>query len=231
MKSKIFLLLTISFLLTSCQGQQSDIVQTVDVKTFEEKLKTTKNPQLLDVRTPEEYSGEHIENATNVNWNGSDFTTKVAKYDKTKPIFVYCKVGGRSSQAANKLAELGFKEIYNLDGGIMKWSAAGNLKPSEKTVGINQEEYTKLIQSSDRVMIDFNAKWCAPCKKMNPYILKFQSEMADKIKIVQLDADENKTIVEQLKLDGLPVLIIYEKGKEVWRNVGYISEEDLKKHL
>jgi thioredoxin-like negative regulator of GroEL len=55
--------------------------------------------------------------------------------------------------------------------------------------------------------------------------------MADKIKIVQLDADENKTIVDQLKLDGLPVLIIYEKGKEVWRNVGYISEEELRKHL
>jgi thioredoxin-like negative regulator of GroEL len=66
---------------------------------------------------------------------------------------------------------------------------------------------------------------------MNPYILKFQREMADKIKIVQLDADENKTIVDQLKLDGLPVLIIYEKGKEVWRNVGYISEEELRKHL
>ncbi|MEM0542085.1 rhodanese-like domain-containing protein [Flavobacterium sp. j3] len=231
MKSKIFLLFSISFLFFSCQGQQSDTIQTVDVKTFAEKLKTTENPQLVDVRTPEEYSGEHIENATNVNWNGSDFTTKVAKYDKSKPIFVYCKVGGRSSQAANKLAELGFKEIYNLDGGIMKWSAAGNLKPIEKTVGINQQEYTKLTQSSDRVMIDFNAKWCAPCKKMNPYILKFQSEMADKIKIVQLDADKNKTIVEQLKLDGLPVLIIYEKGKEVWRNVGYISEEDLKKHL
>jgi thioredoxin len=231
MKSKIFLLFSISFLFISCQGQQSDTIKTVDVKTFAEKLKTIENPQLLDVRTPEEYSGEHIENATNVNWNGSDFTTKVAKYDKSKPIFVYCKVGGRSSQAANKLAALGFKEIYNLDGGIMKWSAAGNLKPNEKIIGINQQEYTKLIQSSDRVMIDFNAKWCAPCKKMNPYILKFQSEMADKIKIIQLDADENKTIVEQLKLDGLPVLIIYEKGKEVWRNVGYISEVDLKKHL
>jgi thioredoxin-like negative regulator of GroEL len=55
--------------------------------------------------------------------------------------------------------------------------------------------------------------------------------MADKIKIVQLDADENKTIVDQLKLEGLPVLIIYEKGKEVWRNVGFISEEELRKHL
>ena len=55
--------------------------------------------------------------------------------------------------------------------------------------------------------------------------------MAAKIKIVQLDADENKTIVDQLKLDGLPVIIVYEKGIEVWRNIGYITEDDLRKHL
>lgn len=231
MQSKFLSLLVLPFLFLSCQGQTSKSVQTIDVKSFAEKLKTTESPQLLDVRTPEEFSSEHIGDAVNVNWNAPDFVTKATKYDKSKPIFVYCKVGGRSIQAANKLAELGFTEIYNLDGGIMKWNAAGNAKPSDKIIGMCDQEYGELIKSSDRVMIDFNAKWCAPCQKMKPYILKFQSELKDQIKIVQLDADENKTIVEQLKLDGLPVIIVYEKGKEVWRNVGYISEEDLKTHL
>lgn len=233
MKLNFISLLLLSFLFISCHGQTYNAVNTIDVKSFAEKLKTNENPQLLDVRTPEEYSVEHIGNAKNVNWNGDDFVAKVNSYDKSKPIFVYCKVGGRSAQAANKLAELGFKEIYNLNGGIMKWNAENNVNaiPSTKIIGICDQEFGELIKSSDRVMIDFNAKWCAPCKKMNPYILKFQTEMKDKIKIVQLDADENKTIVEQLKLDALPTIIIYEKGKEVWRNVGYISEEDLKKHL
>jgi thioredoxin-like negative regulator of GroEL len=140
-------------------------------------------------------------------------------------------VGGRSAQAAAKLTELGFNEVYNLEGGIMKWNASGNPKPSEKIIGICDQEYGELIKSSDRVMIDFNAKWCAPCQKMKPYILKLQSELAAKTKIIQLDADENKTIVDFLNLDGLPVIIVYEKGKEVWRNVGYISEEELRKHL
>ena len=233
MKLNFISLLLLSFLFISCHGQTSNAFNTIDAKLFAEKLKTNENPQLLDVRTPEEYSVEHIGNAKNVNWNGDDFVFKVNYYDKSKPIFVYCKVGGRSAQAANKLAELGFKEIYNLNGGIMKWNAENNANamPSTKIIGICDQEYGELIKSSDRVMIDFNAKWCAPCKKMNPYILKFQTEMKDKIKIVQLDADENKTIVDQLKLDALPTIIIYEKGKEVWRNVGYISEEDLKKHL
>ena len=233
MKLNFISLLLLSFLFISCHGQTSNSVNTIDAKLFAEKLKTNENLQLLDVRTPEEYGVEHIGNAKNVNWNGDDFVAKVNSYDKSKPIFVYCKVGGRSAQAANKLAELGFKEIYNLNGGIMKWNAENNdnAMPSTKIIGICDQEYGELIKSSDRVMIDFNAKWCPPCKKMNPYILKFQTEMKDKIKIVQLDADENKTIVEQLKLDALPTIIIYEKGKEVWRNVGYISEEDLKKHL
>lgn len=224
-------LLLLPLLFLSCHGQSSKSVQTIDTKLYAEKLKSTENPQLLDVRTPEEYNTEHIDNAANVNWNGDDFAAKANKYDKSKPVFVYCKVGGRSAKAADKLAEMGFKEIYNLDGGIMKWNASGNSKVSDRIIGMCNQEYGELLKSADRVMIDFNAKWCEPCKKMKPFILKMQDEMKNSVKIVQLDADENKTLVEQLKLDGLPAIIVYEKGKEVWRNTGYISEEDLKKHL
>ena len=241
MKSKILTLVFISFLFISCQGQPSKKIQVIDVKAYAEKLKATTNPQLLDVRTPEEFAVEHLENATNVNWNGNDFETKASKYDKTKPIFVYCKVGGRSAQAANKLSEMGFTEIYNLDGGIMKWNAAGlatrtegeqgEAKPIDKIIGMCSQEFDELIKSHKKVMINFHAKWCEPCKKMAPYILKMQTKMKDQVSIIRLDADENKTLLESMKLEGLPVILIYEDGKEVWRNVGYISEEDLKKHL
>ena len=228
---KIISILLISLLFISCKGQTSKAIQTIDVKTFAEKLETTEKPQLLDVRTPEEYAVEHIENATNVNWNGTDFVTKASNYSKTKPVFVYCKVGGRSGQAAEKLAELGFTTIYNLDGGMMKWNASGKAKPSDKIVGMCDQEFNELLKSDKKVMINFYAEWCAPCKKMGPYIIKMQEEMKDKTTIVRLDADKNKTMVDALKLDGLPAIILYENGKEVWRNIGYITEEDLKKHL
>ena len=126
---------------------------------------------------------------------------------------------------------MGFKEIYNLDGGIMKWNASGMSKPSDKIIGMCDQEYNELIHSDKKVVIDFYAEWCAPCKKMAPYIIKMQEEMKGKMTIARLDADKNKTMVENLKLDGLPVIIVYENGKEVWRNIGYISEEDLRKHL
>jgi len=233
MKTKLFSLLFISFLFLSCQGQATKPVQTLDVKTYAEKLKNTEKPQLLDVRTPEEYSVEHLENADNVNVNSPDFATKASQYDKSKPIFVYCKVGGRSAQAADKLVGMGFTEVYNLEGGIMKWTTAGMPKAgqSAKTGGMTVEDYQKLVASDKKVLINFTAVWCAPCQKMKPYILKMQEEMKDQVKIVRVDADENKSLTEAMKIEGLPMIIIYENGKEVWRNLGYISEEDLKKHL
>ena len=233
MKTRLFSLLFISFLFLSCQGQATKPVQTLDVKTYAEKLKNTEKPQLLDVRTPEEFGVEHLENADNVNVNSPDFATKAAQYDKSKPIFVYCKVGGRSAQAADKLVAMGFNEVYNLEGGIMKWTTAGMPKAGQtaKTGGMTVEDYQKLVASDKKVLINFTAVWCAPCQKMKPYILKMQEEMKDQIKIVRVDADENKSLTETMKIEGLPMIIIYENGKEVWRNLGYISEEDLKKHL
>ncbi len=228
---KIISILLIVVIFTSCKGQTSKAIQTINVKTFAEKLQTTEKLQLLDVRTPEEYAVEHIGNATNVNWNGSDFVAKASNYDKAKPIFVYCKVGGRSGQAAEKLAELGFTTIYNLEGGIMKWNANGMAQPSNKIIGMCDQEFNELLKSDKKVMVNFYAEWCAPCKKMGPYIIKMQEDLKGKINIVRLDADKNKTLVDVLKLDSLPVIILYENGKEIWRNIGYISEEDLKKYL
>ena len=231
MKSKIVTLFFISFLFISCQGQPAKNVQVIDAKAFVEKLKVAGTSQLLDVRSPEEFAIERIDNATNVNWNSDDFEAKASKYDKNKPIFVYCKVGGRGLKAANKLSEMGFTEIYNLEGGIMKWNATGMAKPSDRIIGMCSQEFAELLKSDKKIMINFHAKWCEPCKKMAPYILKMQTEMKDQISIIRLDADENKTLLESLKLESLPAILIFKDGKEIWRNIGYISEEDLKKHL
>ena len=60
---------------------------------------------------------------------------------------------------------------------------------------------------------------------------RFETELKGDVILKRFDADQNKTIVEYLKLDSLPVVIVYENGIEIWRNVGFLSEEDLKKHL
>ena len=139
--------------------------------------------------------------------------------------------GGRSKKAAAKLEELGFSKIYDLEGGILKWNSAGMDIPSDKIIGISIKEYKELLLTDKKVLVNFYAEWCAPCKKMAPYIKKMQSEIVDKVVIIRLNADKNKTIIKELKIDELPTLILYENKEIKWRHSGFISEEDLKKQL
>lgn len=125
---RIIFLSFLSLLLSSCFGQTPKEVETITPKAFAEKLKTTKSLQLLDVRTPEEFKSGHIDNAINIDWYEDDFAKKAAKYDKSKPVFVYCKAGVRGKKAATKLAELGFTKIYNLEGGIDNWNETKSKK-------------------------------------------------------------------------------------------------------
>ena len=231
MKFRPIFLLIISFVALSCNGQTPKNVKTIEAVTFAEKIAATPNAQILDVRTPEEYKSGHIDKAANVNWNGTDFVAKAAALDKTKPVFVYCKSGGRSKQAAAKLEELGFTTIYELQGGMLKWDAAGLSKPSDKIIGMCSQEYSELLNTDKKVLINFYAEWCAPCKKMAPYILQMQKDLADKVTIVRLNADENKTLISEMKISELPTLLLYENKEVKWKHSGFISEEDLKKQL
>lgn len=231
MKLKKIAIAIVVFTLTSCNGQPSKKVETLDAVSFSKKIEATPNPQILDVRTPEEFAAEHIERAQNVNWLSNDFVTNASKFDKSKPVFVYCKIGGRSHQAAEKLAQLGFTQIIELEGGFLKWDAAGLSKPSAKRVGISKEQYATLLNSDKKVLIDFYAEWCAPCKKMTPYLLKMEKELGDNLVIIRLDADKNKSLLSEMKISELPTLLLYENKQLKWQHSGYISESDLKKQL
>ena len=84
----------------------------------------------LDVRTPEEFAEGHIAGATNINFMAKDFGTQIEKLDRNKTYLVYCAVGGRSKRCLPQLKQLGFKQIYHLDGGFSAWEEAG--KPMAK---------------------------------------------------------------------------------------------------
>ncbi len=118
----LILLVTISY---------SGICQTVlTTEAFQKKLSTTPTGQLLDVRTMGEYNQGHLLKSKNMDYNDPGFAQKIETLDKNKPVFVYCQAGGRSGKAAKLLVEKGFKEVYDLQGGFSKWSAAN--MPSAK---------------------------------------------------------------------------------------------------
>ena len=93
-----------------------------DVKVAEfEKLANAGKGTILDVRTPKEYAEGHVNGSVNINYFDKDFKDQVGKLDSTKPVYVYCHSGGRSSKAMNIMKSQGFKTIYNLTGGYAAW--------------------------------------------------------------------------------------------------------------
>ena len=81
---------------------------------------------LVDVRTEDEYNSGYIESSLNIDYFSNEFSVNADKLDKSTPIILYCRSGKRSSMSANKISKLGFKEIYNLQGGILEWIEEGN---------------------------------------------------------------------------------------------------------
>jgi len=98
--------------------------QVLSLTDFKKVLEETSNPQLIDVRTPAEFSKGAIEGAKNIDFYGDDFLQKLTSgLDKNQPVFVYCKSGGRSGKTCGKLSENGFIKVYDLSGGYTAWSA------------------------------------------------------------------------------------------------------------
>ncbi len=110
-------------LLAGCSGG-SDAITDVDVSAAQQIVEDG-NAVILDVRTPEEFAGGHLPGAININVESSDFATKVAGLDESTETLVYCRTGNRSGVATDAMADLGFTDMSDLQGGIEAWAAAG----------------------------------------------------------------------------------------------------------
>jgi len=136
----IILQLALSFAIagsmTSCAqspGQQTGSAQggLLAAPDFQSKMNESADKQVIDVRTPEEFQGGHLKGAKNINIYDANFSEQLNGLDKTKPVFVYCKGGGRSAKAAEQMKQSGFATVFDLKGGYMSWT--NNNLPVENT--------------------------------------------------------------------------------------------------
>jgi rhodanese-related sulfurtransferase len=109
----------------SSELQEAIVTRNVSAKDFQQLINDKTNATLLDVRTPNEISQGIIKNAEKIDFYDPEFKAKLDKLDKNEPVLIYCRSGRRSGIAMSTLRELGFSEIYNLQGGILEWSEAG----------------------------------------------------------------------------------------------------------
>lgn len=122
MKNSLFLLGFIVGLGACSSGQKA---QTIDAKTFQNLIDNLPDEVVVDVRTTPELAAGVIPQAIQMDYNSPDFEKQIDKLDKNKPVLLYCATGGRSASAGELLLEKGFKKVYNLDGGLNGWRAAG----------------------------------------------------------------------------------------------------------
>lgn len=112
-----------ALVLTACGGTET--IHRVDADAFAKAIKQP-GVTVIDVRTPAEFAAGHIAGAVNLDVEGGSFANDILDYDKSKTYAVYCASGARSYSAATQMADAGFKDIYDLDGGVTMWQATGH---------------------------------------------------------------------------------------------------------
>lgn len=215
------------------EQQVENMVQHVDALRFAEVIKN--GGVILDVRTPEEVSGGHIENASIINYHDPEFEKKAGMIQADKEVYVYCFSGGRSGSAAEFLINQGHPKVYNLIGGTRAWKEAG--LPMTKPKGeidhhiqsFTLEAFNEVIESNNKVLVDFHTTWCVPCKQMTPLVDKLEKEYEGQVKILRVDLDKSKEIAKHFNIRAVPTFIFFNSTAEEWRGTGLQSKETLVK--
>ncbi|MFM1913226.1 MAG: Hydroxyacylglutathione hydrolase [Bacteroidota bacterium] len=236
MKKTILSLLFLGTMAMSSCSQSGEGIANLNPKEFQESLIKDDNVFILDVRTPEEFAGGHLEGATNININSSNFDSEIENIDKERNVYVYCLSGGRSTQAANALKEKGFKHVINMNGGILAWSNSGlpvtlgaprSAGSSDELTNLTEAQFQELLAGKGDVIVDFNAVWCGPCKVLGPILDEYVEEQGGKVTLIKIDVDKNMELAQAKNIQAIPFVERYNDGKLTWSKIGLFSKEEL----
>ena len=88
-------------------------------------------------------------------------------------------------------------------------------------------KFNDIIKGETPTLVDFHATWCGPCKSLAPILDQLKSKKGQALRILKIDLDKNPTIADQLGIRGVPTLIYYKNGKQIWRKSGVIPLPEL----
>ncbi|HPB53487.1 MAG TPA: thioredoxin family protein, partial [Saprospiraceae bacterium] len=114
-----------------------------------------------------------------------------------------------------------------------KSSSGSAYVSSNLTLIADAGQFKSILEKSNSrlLVIDLYADWCAPCKKMEPYLKEIATDMSDKVHLVRINVDENQQLAMELGIDAIPVLRVYKKNALSWNNMGYVDKEEVLKQL
>ena len=90
-----------------------------------------------------------------------------------------------------------------------------------------KSSFSEIIKGETPVLVDFFADWCGPCKSLAPILKDVKSNLGDSIKVIKIDVDKNQALATQYHVRGVPTMILFKNGKQVWRQSGVVPKHDI----
>lgn len=225
--SSIASVLTLALFVSIHSFAQQAAAPKLTLAEFEEKLKGAVNPQILDVRSPQEFAENHLKGAINFYVPDDESLHKaIGTINKDKPVFVYSINNGRSNTVTAKLLAAGFKEVYPLPGGLAHWIGAGNpIETADRASGLTQADFDKLILAQEVVLVEVGSKHCGGYRKLAPVVEEVSHQQG--VKVVNIELYDNRQLARELNIESVPTLILYKGKNIIWRKSGAITKNEI----